>query len=76
MKIMMQTRTYFGDEVLTQAEASRIKFRSSGIPQDYTKAHKKMILINSFFLKTLIPEIFCQPEQYLSEFIVSNSSRL
>lgn len=76
MKVIIQKRTYYADDIFTQQEGGRIKFRKSGIAEEISKAHQKMFVISVFFLKTFLPEIFCQPEQHLAEFIVSSQARL
>lgn len=76
MQVLIQKRTYYADGVLTNSESCRIKFRKSGIPQDITRAHQKMFIINNFFLKTFLADVFCQPEQHLAEFVVNGQSRL
>lgn len=76
MKILIQKRTYYADDVFTTTEGGRIKFRKSGIAEDITRAHQKMFVISVFFLKTFLPDVFCQPEQHLAEFIVSSVARL
>lgn len=76
MQVLIQKRTYYCDDFMTASEAARIRFRVSGIPDGITQAHQKMFIINTFILKTLLPDVFCQPEQHLSEFLVSSQSRL
>jgi hypothetical protein len=76
MKVIIEKRTYYCDDFMNSSEAARIKFRVSGIPDGITQAHQKMFIINNFILKTLLPEVFCQPEQHLAEFLVSSQSRL
>ena len=76
MQVLIQKRTYYADDVFTTAEGGRIKFRKSGMAEDITRAHQKMFIISAFFLKSFLPEVFCQPELYLAEFIISSQARL
>ena len=76
MQVIIEKRTYYADDVFTTAEGGRIKFRPSGMAEDISKAHQKMFIISVFFLKTFLPDIFCQPEQHLAEFIISSQARL
>jgi hypothetical protein len=76
LKLLCQSKTYFADDMLTTSEASRIRFRKSGLPANYSKNHQKMLLAGIFIFKTFLPRSFCQPEQHLSEFSVSNLARL
>ena len=76
MQVILLKRTYYADGVFTSLEASKIRFRKSGIADQISTAHQKMMIIGVFFLKTFLPEVFCQPEQYLAEFVVSSQSRM
>lgn len=76
MKMMINDQTYYGDDVLTPAEANRISFRKSGLPITLSVNQKKMLIIYAFFLKSFIPKVFSRPEKHMTSLIVSNLSRL
>lgn len=75
-KILMENRTFFSDGVLCTSENNRLLFSTSGLPANYSLAHKKMILTFGFFLKSFLPDVFCQPELHIADQIISNLSRL
>ena len=75
LKILIQDRTYMVDELLTSGEANRIKFRKSGIPETYSTAQKKMIIIGFFINKVFLPQVFCSPENF-TKYPLSSLARL
>lgn len=76
LKILMDDKVYFTDDILTISEAIRIRFRPSGMPAGYSRNQRRMILINLFILKTFIPEVFCLPETRNFNMSISSTSRL
>lgn len=75
-KVLMENRTFFSDGVLCASENNRLMFSTSGLPSNYSLAHKKMILTFGFFLKSFLPDVFSQPEIHIVDQIISNLSRL